>query len=212
MHRDVFHKLIENFVIVAREIIQRGGDVSFEWPTGCELWREPAVVSMKDELSMNIVNIHGCAMGLTDQHGNPVKKPWSIATTSPSMVHRLEPRVCPGPQHHPAHTPCAGKITKMTEGYTDVMAELVHSAIQDDALLKRAHGAIAILKGKWQDEYEDAIESMNGVPEPSGHREKVGNEGLWCAMVTKTLHPSDPMRNDPGAKAALNDELTDLRG
>ena len=36
-------------------------------------------------------------------------------------------------------------------------------------------------------------------------------KGLWCAMVTKTLHPSDPMRNDPGAKAALNDELTDLR-
>ena len=211
MHMDVFHKLIANFVIVAREIVSRGGDVSFEWPTGCELWKEPAVESMKAEFSMNVVNVHGCAMGLTDRDGSPVKKPWSIATTSPSMVHRLESKVCPGPDHHPVHTPCAGQITKMTEGYTDVMAEIVHAAIQDDALLRRASGAIAILKDKWQDEYEDAIESMNGMPEPSGHREKVGNEGLWCAMVTKTLHPSDPMRNDPGAKAALNDELGDLR-
>ena len=34
---DIFIKLIENFEKVAKKVVEQGGGVSFEWPTGCAL-------------------------------------------------------------------------------------------------------------------------------------------------------------------------------
>ena len=52
---------------------------------------------------------------------------------------------------------------------------------------------------------------MIGRLDPTGHREKLGPEGLWCTMITKTLAPGDPLARSPPAIKAIMDELTDLR-
>ena len=61
---DIFSKLIVNFEKVAREVVEQGGDVSFEWPTGCALWKHELTQNLINGLSMNKVNMHGCAAGL----------------------------------------------------------------------------------------------------------------------------------------------------
>ena len=141
----IFKKLIKHFRIVAKEVMSKGGDVSFEWPSQCALWQEEEVKGMVDELGMEKVAIHGCSLGLTDPHGVPIKKPWTIATTSSAMVDHFNPMTCPGASDHPIHQPCAGQLTKGTEGYTDQMTDLVHAAISDEALLYVAQRAMVAL-------------------------------------------------------------------
>ena len=60
---DIFIKLIENSEKVAKEVVEQGGDVSFEWPTGCALWKHELTQDLVNGLSMNKVNLHGCALG-----------------------------------------------------------------------------------------------------------------------------------------------------
>ena len=38
-----------------------------------------------------------------------------------------------------------------------------------------------------------------------------GLRALWCAMITKTLEPGDPLNNHPNAVQAVMEELEDLR-
>ena len=44
--------------------MQRGGDISYEWPTGCDLWRSEKVQKFIEKYSLNAVSFHGCALGL----------------------------------------------------------------------------------------------------------------------------------------------------
>ena len=60
-HLQKFHKLFTNFRIVADAVIDRGGDVSYEWPTQCTLWKQHVVQEIITDLSMNAVDMHGCA-------------------------------------------------------------------------------------------------------------------------------------------------------
>ena len=60
---DTFIKLIENFEKVAKEVVEQSGDVSFEWPTGCALWKHGLTRKLVDGLSMNNVNMLGAPQG-----------------------------------------------------------------------------------------------------------------------------------------------------
>ena len=207
-HLKVFRKLISNFRTAAREVMERGGDVSFEWLTQCSLWGDSEVIEMLEELSLNQVHLHGCAAGLQDDAGVPVKKPWTVATTSPSIVKNLEKFLCPGPDQHPVHSPCAGKLTKASENYTDDMVNSVHQAIKEEALDRRARVAMAVAQATYE-EYAGTDAESN--IRDGDHRPKMGAHPLWCAMITKTLGPKDPQRYHPKAKAAIKEELDDLR-
>ena len=208
---DIFVKLIENFEKVAKEVVEQGGDVSFEWPTGCALWKHELTQNLVDGLSMNKVNMHGCAAGLTSAKDNtPIKKPWTVASTSPAIIDTLSKFQCPGKELHPVHSPCAGAETKRTELYTPDMADAIHSAIQGEALSQRATDAMASVP-KVRGECDDAEDEMIGRLDPTGHREKLGPEGLWCTMITETLQPGGPLARSPPAIKAIMDELMDLR-
>ena len=208
---DIFIKLIGNFEKVAKKVVEQGGDVSFEWPTGCALWKHELTQNLVNDLSMNKVNMHGCAAGLTSAKDNtPIKKPWTVASTSPAIIDTLSKFQCPGKEMHPVHSPCAGAETKRTELYTPDMADAIHSAIQEEALSQRATAAMASVP-KVRGECDDAEDEMIGRLDPTGHREKLGPEGLWCTMITKTLAPGDPLARSPPAIKAIMDELMDLR-
>ena len=109
------HLLFQNWLIVARAVQAARGDIGFEWPRDCALWDYNHVQEALAEFGMCKVNFHGCALGLTARNGLPIKKPWSVSTTSPQVFEALERYQCPGPAHHPEHAPCAGQDTKLTE-------------------------------------------------------------------------------------------------
>jgi hypothetical protein len=206
--KEIMKILLKNFVAVGEEVLARGGDVSFEWPAACELWKHPDVEEMVQRFALNKVNMHGCAAGLRSaKTGLPIKKPWTIATTAPSIVAALGDFQCDGSH---AHQPCAGSETKATESYTPEMAKAVHWAIREEAVSFRARVSLAAVDVV-ESEHDEAVRDFDAEPEPEGHREKIGRPGLWCSMVTKTLHPSDPMSRHPGALAAVQKELDDLR-
>ena len=210
-HKKIFKKLIVNFCKVAEVVVQKKGDISFEWPSGCSLWNEPEVGDMLRKFSMNKVEMHGCAAGLkSDKSGKPIKKPWTIATTSPAMIQSLKKFKCPGPEVHPEHEPCAGAETKKSELYTIDMTDAIHDAIHEESITSNAKLAMASVNAH-PGEHDDAHEDLKKIPDPSGHREKLGPEGLWCAMITKTLEPGDPLNNHPNAVQAVMEELEDLR-
>ena len=73
---DIFIKLIGNFEKVAKKVVEQGGDVLFEWPIGCALWKHELTQKLVNDLSMNKFKMHGCAAGLTSAKDNkPNKKP-----------------------------------------------------------------------------------------------------------------------------------------
>ena len=209
-HLQLFIKLIRNFKIVAREVLARHGDISFEWPTGCALWKTPEIQDMIEEFALNTVNFHGCAAGLASKDGVPIKKPWTVATNCPAVSNALSSFICPGKNVHPVHAPCAGTETKKTELYTKAMADAVHNAIREEALSYRARHAMAAIP-EMESEFEESYQDLSDSTDPNGHRPKLGPEGLWCTMITKTLAPSDPLCRSPPAIASVDKELANLR-
>eukprot|EP00972_Heterocapsa_arctica_P088063 12984163-Heterocapsa_arctica.AAC.1 len=142
----IFEDLIDNFITLARYIVNhRNGDIAYEWPTECDLWNRPEVVNMIFELSLNKASFHGCALGLTAEDGLPIKKPWTVATSSKNIADRLSEHQCPGPATHGVHHPCAGKETKRTEEYTTEMVKVVHEAMHTDALDMHAATTLAAM-------------------------------------------------------------------
>ncbi len=57
------------------------GHVLYEWPTGCRLWRSKRVLKMVKNLGMTKANINGCSLGLVSSRGNPMFKPWTLASS-----------------------------------------------------------------------------------------------------------------------------------
>jgi len=195
-HIATFNKLISGFKIVAEEVIGKGGDVSYEWPTGCTLWGTKVIQDMLMDLGMNKVNMHGCSAGLTSKEGTPIKKPWTIATTSPILVKMLSTFQCPGKEVHPEHAPCAGAETKRTERYTEEMTDRIHDAIAEEALSHRASTSSSAMP-TLVNEYDEDVNELINLPEPSGHREKIGPEPLRCTMITKTPSTWRSSREQP---------------
>ena len=159
---------------------------------------------------MNQARFHGCAAGLRSSAGAPIKKPWTIATTSSALLEKLALFQCPGKDAHPFHAPCAGSETKKTELYTDLMADTVHAALKEESLSYNAVKAMAAIPDI-VGEYHEAQGEIERMAKPSGHRPRLGPEGLWCAMVTKTLAPNDPLARSPPALKAVDKELSNLR-
>ena len=75
-HMRIFHMLILNFRKLAEVVHGLGGDVHFEWPRACTLWRHPKVVEMLQGLAMNTVDFDGCALNLRSARGGLIRKPW----------------------------------------------------------------------------------------------------------------------------------------
>ena len=88
-HMVIFRKLITNFHVLAATVHELGGDVHFEWPKGCTLWRHPQVTKMVHSLAMNTVNFDGCALNMRSSRGGLIRKPWTLATTPKAMLDLL---------------------------------------------------------------------------------------------------------------------------
>ena len=87
-HRSLFNKRWTSFKIVAKECRKHGGRIAIEWPMGCEYWRTKHVKQYIQDLKLNKVHINRCSLGLADDEGIPILKPWTIATLYSSQVPR----------------------------------------------------------------------------------------------------------------------------
>ena len=114
--------MLHHFTIVAREIIQYGGHVSFEWPRHCHGWQLPQLTSFIEKFSLQKVNFDGCSFGLRSKKGNLIKKPWTVATTSNKLVNLLFPRKCD--RQHSRQT-CEGNESKRSAYYTGSLADTI---------------------------------------------------------------------------------------
>ena len=116
--------MLNNFFLIAKEIIALGGDISFEWPRGAVGWTLDVLVKFIARFKLLTVDFDGCSLGLKSAKGNPIKKPWTIVTTSQRLVDTLKPYVC---CHKKAsdHDICQGAETKKSGFYTDLMAKKI---------------------------------------------------------------------------------------
>ena len=136
-HLSVFSVLWEAAVVLTHEAKKLESLVAYEWPTMCEYWNKPEVVSHMNEMKYGRVHFHGCRFGLKSvaraTRGQPIKKPWTVATDCCELQLSLDRR-CTGGKWHVdpdtglvvEHAPCSGVNTKITEGYTDEMAKAIH--------------------------------------------------------------------------------------
>jgi hypothetical protein len=79
---------------------------------------------------MGMVRIDGCRFGLRDDHGDPIKKPWRVATACQELLSGLQDMRCTCTV---PHTPCQGKYTKRTEAYTPLLVARIHDCFRQHA-------------------------------------------------------------------------------
>jgi hypothetical protein len=72
-HIAIFDQIWAKFELVAAECINHGGRIAIEWPTGCAYWNYPKVIQFMEVFQLQKVTCHGCALGLCNEHGVPIK-------------------------------------------------------------------------------------------------------------------------------------------
>ena len=136
-HEKRFSALWDNFVQIAEHVLSGGGTVAFEWPTGCHYWRKHRVKEFLKRHHLRKVDFHGCAVGLKSSEGQPIKKPWTVATNSFVLREALKKKRC---ECDVPHALAEGKETKRTGSYPSPMARLVHKAFQYECAQKNPVG------------------------------------------------------------------------
>ena len=122
--------MFSKFALHAEHVLKAGGSVTFEWPCDCEGWQRPDVAEFFERHKdvFHGVSLHGCAVGLTDENGSPIKKPWHIKTTSKALAEAFADRQCPHSKSE-KHTPAAGSRTSRTAFYPEQMCGLIAKAL-----------------------------------------------------------------------------------
>ena len=131
-HLQQFRRILAAWLPVAREIMASDGSIVWEWPRGCSLWRDPAVVAIIKKFGLTPALFDGCAYGLRSESGQnkglPIHKPWTLATNCPAIYKKFHGKRCPGKHAHPKHAPCAGRDTSASAFYPRRMAVDFHKA------------------------------------------------------------------------------------
>eukprot|EP00972_Heterocapsa_arctica_P001538 221784-Heterocapsa_arctica.AAC.1 len=73
-HIHLFDQIWAKLTRVALECLKHGGRVAIEWPTGCAYWRYPKVLEFLETFQLQSAQCNGCAMGLINDNGVPIKK------------------------------------------------------------------------------------------------------------------------------------------
>ena len=133
-HSKKFRKLWKAFVKLASIARSRGVRVFIEWPRGCAHWKDSRVSRFLVKHGFRYADFDGCMYGLVAESGpnmgEPINKPWRVACVNSSLPDVLN-RKC---SHEHKHAPCAGSLTKGTEGYTDEIVSVVHESFTKDVL------------------------------------------------------------------------------
>ncbi|CAK8996448.1 Retrovirus-related Pol polyprotein from transposon RE1 (Retro element 1) (AtRE1) [Includes: Protease RE1, partial [Durusdinium trenchii] len=124
-------KLIRNALRLVKTQLEEGRHVCWEWPQNNGGWRLPELKVLYDLMSQfketHHAHIHGCAFGVKNAVGMPLKKPWKVVCTSPSMAAALTRR-CPGNHEH---AECIGGQDARNSGfYPEAMCRTIFRTVQ----------------------------------------------------------------------------------
>ena len=122
-HQKKFASLPENVDKFLESISVVRPTVSFELPSFCEYWKWKSVKNFKRKYHLNDYKLHGCQVGVTDEHGRPIKKGWTISSDIEAFA-ALEQLRCDG-QHE--HAQSRGKALREAEGYTFKLTDKLHT-------------------------------------------------------------------------------------
>ena len=102
--------------------------MSFEWPRWCTGWHEKMIIDMIYQLDMHTALVDGCSVGVVDEHGVPIKKPWRFVCTSPRQAASLDALRCT----HEAdfkHPECVGSRTAKTAFYPSPLCRTILASL-----------------------------------------------------------------------------------
>ena len=151
--RELAATLFDNFTLVAEACRANGGNIAIEWPRGCSYWSLPKTQQFLRRFALENYDFDGCMFGLaslaTDTLGQPIKKPWRIASDIPGFANLR--RLCTHGKTGTTHARCAGSNTKLTEGYTDELCTLIHRCFAAHTCRATSGGSMPPLP--YDDEY-----------------------------------------------------------
>ena len=104
------------------EVLAFGGDIAWEWPTSATAgWRSKAIVKVTQLVKrysryLYFCRLDGCQYGLT-WNGMPVRKRWTVMTTSYHLWMTLNKRC---PENH-EHAECRGNAAQASAYYPPAM-------------------------------------------------------------------------------------------
>ena len=113
---------------VADRIIERGGDVSFEWPKSCAGWLLPELVSFQLKHSTYEAVFDGCDFGLVSEENEPIKKGWRVTTTSSTLANNLNQHKCRHDKDF-RHCHAKGSKTANTAFYPKAICETIITSL-----------------------------------------------------------------------------------
>eukprot|EP00435_Cladocopium_sp_Y103_P069367 s912_g33.t1 len=125
-HGKMFKKLwkaVERFI----DLLSRDFYIAIEWPQNCRYWRFPRVMKFMEEHSLKSYNFHGCMLGITDDEGTPIKKPWTVATSIDEIGNALFVYQCDGNHNH---VQGRGSALRETESYSFTLTDTVHRSFR----------------------------------------------------------------------------------
>ena len=80
-----------------------------------------------EQYGLTVVRFNGCRLQLTDSDGNPLAKPWKLATDCPGIIKRFKDLKCRGDHVHAQNR---GSTLKSTEEYTHDFIRLIHEGFR----------------------------------------------------------------------------------
>ena len=116
-------KLFNQFAEHAYTALSCGHHVTFEWPRYSDSWKRPEVKRFFNDSRFKVVDFDGCRLGVCNDKGEPVKKPWRIMTTSDEVVKSFTGLTCQHQAHE--HGEARGRSLESTGFYTQPMCELL---------------------------------------------------------------------------------------
>ena len=116
--------MLKHFIQIAEVVLDQGGHIAFEWPKGAKGWMLPKLVAFMKRHKMYLAECHGRFFGMKSSKGNPMFKPWHIATSSYHLASNLDKCRC---QHHSSfkHDHAKGSETPKTALCPEAMARTI---------------------------------------------------------------------------------------
>ena len=152
-HQRLFIQLQNALIRLVESVRDENTFLAYELSSRCEYWNWKCVRDMIGWYGLSRHRFHGCQLGLTNEHGQPMLKGWAVVTDVPSLS-ILDSYRC---DRTHTHAQSRGKALKSAETYTYEYTDLVHKCFSQEI----ASGAMAapVLLAEWDDEREIAENS-----------------------------------------------------
>ena len=137
--RDLGELLAEVTAEAINVQLDHGDHFLAENPLNSDLWTLPSWVKLASRPGVVTAKLHQCQVGLTDIHGQPVRKATLLMASDEALVRRLR-RLCPGDHEHSIlqGSDEGGRKTRQAQTWPMKMVGLIVDGIKDLWLRRRS--------------------------------------------------------------------------